>query len=528
MESLYNNDLDVQKSWASSEKIDDNQKVNASQVIAGYDRDVVRAEIREEVRGIVNQAKKRWMGCPIIEGEIKNFATLDVMMKFGSLATLRRLYYYMNIAGRLMIGMGLSLLIILVCQFADSNIFPSDVVRYSEIIASQSIFFGILGSFVLPFIDLFYKSSENKLNNYHNKYLGAVGRYTRDLAIEINTMVDGIIGGLNDGKDLLKDNATDDEGAERVRDGIRKTMKNWRILERIPFYLRNEWNEYFNDVMNERELPKNIFWNRIFPRFLDYLIFGGSAVFLLLSGLYVLVTSPKMSSDFVLIIVWGQIALLITIVSLMLLFAWKRRKRQVGRLRMPTQYIILGCAILLLLVTAYATFSAPSNRDLVFSVLVGLGAYVGGTSIAGLFFSQHAARTYKKLANICVVSIINALKTHKKRSVIETLSVIGVHSVRDYNLLQHFTEFGKKPENSNDDSWDDWRYQSQDTNAQSTDDEAALTLTRDEVERNEIIADAADVRRYVGNEGNLRVKITRNDPTTTLMNNFPYSTKTGK
>ncbi|MEM1193179.1 MAG: hypothetical protein AAGH42_07265 [Pseudomonadota bacterium] len=492
-------------------------------VAAEYDIDATRAEIRESVRAIVSKIKKEWMACPVSDETKADFASLDMIMKYGSLPTLRRLYYYMSSAGRILTGVVFFTLVLLVTLSPSRSPLPSEMTNFVEIINQHLAWIGLLGGLFLPLSDQIFQRIEYKFNQYHNKYLGNIRQYTSNMVDNITTAVTDVEKKLEAAKNPIEPTASDTAHAEKVKTGIRDTMKHWRTLERLPFYLRNEWNDYFNEVMDERQIQGNR-RKRILPRAGDFALFGFLAGGGSLAAILCVLAPGMLQANFV---IAAQLIIASSIVLMMFSFARKRKDRTVGRLTMWVQYALVLTLGIFSVSFVGLQVLAPSTLVNLQNIYLGFGAYFGVTSLAGLLFSNKAGRAYKKLADVAIILIICALRTHKKRTVFETLKgteAVTIESVADINEMRAFDQFGKTSVAQRDESWDGWTYEERNDEARvsGTTDDNTPDFLSDEEHRKRIIEDAKDEKRYVGNEKNLRMRVTQSDPTPKFLAVIPY------
>lgn len=464
---------------------------------ASYNREEERARVRERVRQFVDQIQDDWCGRVPVPGKLKHNSKLDDVMKHRTLNAFR--FRWFANATAFPIAMVIVFMVTAYCLSQDA--FGLDFIQLEVM---NSHFHGMLialcGMLWLLSLAIHYMLYE-KLGKELSEYQAAVSQISAQIGEKITTLLNNEIAVVLENTSKIKPVVAQQDDVEKVHDGIRDTMRSWRRMERLPYYLRHAWDQYFNDVMDERLLP-----SRRSTRVMKY----GSGLLLIcllsLWSLYDAVASVSSTVTLTPLSILGLPASQVLLVAaLNVFYIGYVLYRRFTRNEMFVLEIISGLMLLLfqIMMAIELTVTNWAEEPAMFLVSVTALAVVYAM-VVGVGFSLTASASFKKSGDIAAARIVNALRTHKKQDVLE---MFGFTHVAPYlQLLEGHSKPGEV--------WGGWTVLYE---AERRDQLAMNGLEGHEVE----VQIAIDPLIYVGETENRRIQVSKYDPVPTFLNSLP-------
>lgn len=463
----------------------------------GYEPNEQRARVRERVREFEERIQKEWSGKVPVPERSKHRSTLDDLMKHRTLNAFRFRWFsnatafpvlaiIVAMSGLYVLGAGL----------------PWLSVNEVQLVAENFDVWLILLSFVLLIFGIIiFVLLSSRLDKETDDYSAAIGRLGPEIDVLITNQ-------LNEESSVVSENAAKiravvsrKEDMNQVSEGVKDTMRSWRRLERLPYYLRHAWDMYYVGVDNNRRLPKYCyvrFFKFLFP-FLIIIISSAWALYDAAAVLFPLRLEPALTFAGLPISQLLLISLLTIFYVSFVVYRYVQRQEKFG-LELATcaaMAVFLGAMSLWLVAGDEASVRAMHLMSYTACLIV-------AAVINGLVFAVLADRRFKKTARIAPVQIVDALKTHKKDDVMKMFRFKGVE---EYLSLLNRT---RKPGAV----WGGW----------TPEYEASLRSQLQEDGHDKYEAEvrvAIDPVVYVGERGNRRIQVCQFDPTPAFLNAIP-------
>jgi len=468
-------------------------------VATAYDRQLERAKVREAIRSFVEGIKASWQTLPDGLEESHGFSNLDNIMKYKTLTSFRSRWFLYFLSLKVVAASAAVLAAALLATFWTGT--GSDLA--SNLIVSfqfrNFLFLAFVAGVGLPALRVMLKEHRHKLERVLEQYRSGLFRQASKIELRISEYITNESGESTNSRAKLNNFASTIQEANTVREGLIEIMFSWRKLERMSYYLRHEWDTYYNGVLEERQLPNNSSSRIVHVSFWTIVLAVASglslvAVFLVIKNGDALPTILPTA---------------LTTMSLMLFsFAYIAAvaNAKEGILAVVRHLILLVAAVAippsLLGVTIH---SMPERAMFISHLYVSFGLYVAITNILAWDYARRAGDDYKRIADMACVKIISALKTHQKSDIIEKMGI-------------QFQDFLKLDQNTNivSPDWNGWTQNYEG-------DLREMLRTDGSMDESEIDARiAADPLIYVGEETNRRIQVSLLDPTLDFVRKFPH------
>lgn len=482
---------------AEREGVESAERSDEASSRAGYDPNEQRARVRERVRQFEVKVEELWTGpAPMPEGSRHN-STLDSLMKHKSLNAFRFRWFANATAFPVMA----TIVAMTFLYGLGADIFGLNVLD-APLVADNFDLFLILATIALTVLGVsIYVGLRNKLSQECRDYESAIGK----LAPRIDVL---ITNQLNEESSVVSENAAKiravvsrQEDMNQVSEGVKDTMRSWRRLERLPYYLRHAWDMYYVDVTDHRELPR-LRNPRFFKFVLPFILIALVSVWALIDVAAVLLPVGIDPLVMLLGLPVSQLTLIFLLTTFYVLFFFYRRhtRGELFRSKLATCVVMALFLVMMAFEVGSGGQAGPRALHLVSCVALLIIAAV----FTGLAFALMADRGFKRTARIAPVFIVDALKTHKKAD------VMAQFKFRDVAEYLRLLEGKRNP----DPVWGGW------TPEYEAEKRAELYAEGHDEYETEVRV-AVDPVIYVGERGNRRIQVCQFDPTPAFLNAIP-------
>ena len=441
-----------------------------------YNSHYARAKAREDVREFINEVKDDWCG-PAKTDELKssNVRVADLMRLKTQTATQFRWFAIASLWLTVP-------LVLIVGLIATGYWAPSQ--------SSSVPFLAIAGAAIAAFS---ISASIYFINQTNLKYKRGVDKLADAIELKITNYISERGGTLLRSAGGVQPTAATEQEQESYRRSMVATFEKWRSLERLPYYIRHEWDDEINSVNDHQNIPR-YFWKRrlsyFLPVFLVFLALIYSFVSTAPFGLSFVTSDAPTSPPTI------TLASVIATFIVLHLVSGVVQAKSLGALPL---FDIVNAAGLVIVGTGLVFIPEGSARD-----FVALMAFctLAASFLTGFSVAEIARRANRETVRVSGVRISNKLRTHTKAELLDRLEM-------------KMQDFLKRAEiETRDGTWDGWTDKYMDQKRQR--------LAQEGYSEREIEYEIAmDPVIYVGGMDNRRLEVCRFDPASNLLQRIP-------
>ncbi|MEQ8404450.1 MAG: hypothetical protein RKE49_05070 [Oceanicaulis sp.] len=464
----------------------------------GYEPNEQRARVRERVRLFEKRVEELWRGDVPVPERSRHNSSLDNLMKHRSLNAFRFRWF----ANATAFPVVATIIAMTLLYAAGSPVFGLTLVDIAIVRENFQLWLWIVTVVLFLFGVTIYVLLHNRLEQEHNHYIAAIGRLAPQLEVMITNQLNQESSVVSENAAKIRAVVSRQEDMNQVSEGVKDTMRSWRRLERLPYYLRHAWDMYHVSVMDNRELPR-LYRGRVLKFVLPLVLIIPVMLWSMVDVFAVLALPETQPTVSLYGLPVSQLALtLLLTVFYVSFFLYRRVTRgEVFLLK------LVACAVMVgfLLIMGFELFLSPDHAGPRALLLMSHTALlIAGAIVMGLVFAYMADRGFKHTARIAPVHIVDALKTHKKEDV---MSMFNFKRVEEYLRLLE----GRRVVASD---WGGWTPDYEPQRRQALREEG-----HEEYETE--VRLAIDPTIYIGERGNRRIQVCQFDPTPAFLNAIP-------
>lgn len=359
--------------------------------------------MRERVRIFEETVKDMWCGeVPVTEGTRHN-SKLDSLMKHRSLNAFRFRWFAHATSFPVVVTM-----LPMMTLYAYGTSLFSHPVSPDDF----DLWLFLLTGVLLLIGASIYFNLHTKLDMEIRDYNAAIGKLAPRIDVLITNQLNGESSVVSENAAKIRAVVSRQDDMNQVSEGVKDTMRSWRRLERLPYYLRHAWDMYFVEVNDHRELPRHR--NLRVAKFITpVLLIMGVSLWALHDAFAVLVRIGFEPAITALGLPLSQIILTLLLTIFYVLFFvyryWPRARREVFWFELLTCLVMATFLVVMVFGLAAKDEAGARAAQLLSHVTLLIVVAV----LMGLVFAIMADRGFKKTARIAPVQIVDALKTHK-------------------------------------------------------------------------------------------------------------------
>ncbi len=366
-----------------------------------YEPQYARAEVREQVRAFI--VKLENLRDDPIEYEGKKLDSLDAVLRYDTLNQYRLIAF----------GLFAILPLIVTVLCVGANLFNDEMKDVDAVAPMMEPAFFYNAVAVAGFLG--FCLAGFRLNFGLKDYKTATNTRLHEIEQLITNQFADLQTRFSAAQNSFKVEISPKQAVAPFKQAIIDMFRQWREIERLPIYLRHDFDDYFNVMNDTRKLgvAKNI---RLLT-FVALFLLTGFCTFLAVAahmpptdGAY-LIFSGQAGLSFGVLIAMAGFGLFLTLCL------------RVKPRRIDAFFVKFGGLTLALALIGIAGFglanNSPDHPAIAMASIKFVSTCLAGIALATIAAFGIAGEIYKRFADYLIVNLVRALKTHKKDNAVK-------------------------------------------------------------------------------------------------------------